>query len=110
VPKSHEGGDRYRCKGTFDPSGKTYQAGTVRTLPPSTIYGFKGTFPGPRINAEYGKPVIVRFEKQPVSGAYFVLSHDAVYCLSPAHCVAPDLVDACSNGGSPTFRGDNCRW
>jgi hypothetical protein len=56
------------------------------------------------------QPVIVRFEKQPVSGAYFVLSHDAVYCLSPAHCVAPDLVDACSNGGSPTFRGDNCRW
>jgi hypothetical protein len=42
VPKSHEGGDRYRCQGTFDPSGKTYQAGTVRTLPPSTIYGFKG--------------------------------------------------------------------
>ena len=31
-------------------------------LPPSTIYGFNGTFPGPRINAEYGKPVIVRFE------------------------------------------------
>ena len=28
----------------------------------STIYGFNGTFPGPRINAEYGKPVLVRFE------------------------------------------------
>jgi FtsP/CotA-like multicopper oxidase with cupredoxin domain len=47
---------------SFDATGKTYPAGTKRTLPPSTIYGFNGTFPGPRINAEYGKPVIVRFE------------------------------------------------
>ncbi|MEZ4361102.1 MAG: multicopper oxidase domain-containing protein [Kofleriaceae bacterium] len=31
-------------------------------LPPSTIYGFNGTFPGPMINAEYGRPVLVRFE------------------------------------------------
>src|SRR5262249_36979967 len=31
-------------------------------LPPSTIYGFNGTFPGPRLNAEYGKPVLVRFD------------------------------------------------
>jgi FtsP/CotA-like multicopper oxidase with cupredoxin domain len=31
-------------------------------LPPSTIYGFNGTFPGPRINAMYGQPVCVRFE------------------------------------------------
>ena len=31
-------------------------------LPLSTIYGFNGTFPGPMINAEYGKPVLVRFE------------------------------------------------
>jgi FtsP/CotA-like multicopper oxidase with cupredoxin domain len=35
--------------------------GTTR-LPLSTIYGFNGTFPGPRINAEYGKPALVRFE------------------------------------------------
>ena len=49
-------------KVSFDASGKTYPAGTQRTLPPSTIYGFNGTFPGPRINAEYGKPVLVRFE------------------------------------------------
>jgi FtsP/CotA-like multicopper oxidase with cupredoxin domain len=47
---------------SFDSSGKVYPAGTIRTLPPSTIYGFNGTFPGPMINAEYGKPVIVRFE------------------------------------------------
>jgi len=33
-----------------------------RPLPESTIYGFNGTFPGPRINAEYGTPAIVRFE------------------------------------------------
>ena len=47
---------------SFDASGKTYPAGQVRTLPASTIYGFNGTFPGPMINAEYGRPVIVRFE------------------------------------------------
>ena len=33
-----------------------------RSLPASTIWGFNGTFPGPMINAEYGKPVVVRFE------------------------------------------------
>ncbi len=33
-----------------------------RNLPESTIYGFNGTFPGPRINAEYHKPLLVRFE------------------------------------------------
>ena len=31
-------------------------------LPKSTIYGFNGTFPGPMINAQYGRPVCVRFE------------------------------------------------
>ena len=36
--------------------------GGPRSLPASTIYGFNGTFPGPRINAEYGKPVLLRFE------------------------------------------------
>jgi FtsP/CotA-like multicopper oxidase with cupredoxin domain len=33
-----------------------------QALPVSTIYGFNGTFPGPRINAMYGQPNIVRFE------------------------------------------------
>jgi FtsP/CotA-like multicopper oxidase with cupredoxin domain len=33
-----------------------------RKLPPSTIYGFDGTFPGPMINFEYRKPALVRFE------------------------------------------------
>jgi FtsP/CotA-like multicopper oxidase with cupredoxin domain len=33
-----------------------------RSLPGSTIWGFNGTFPGPRINAEYGRPCLVRFE------------------------------------------------
>ncbi len=47
---------------SFDASGKTYPAGVVRTLPASTIYGFNGTFPGPMINAEYGRPALVRFE------------------------------------------------
>jgi FtsP/CotA-like multicopper oxidase with cupredoxin domain len=33
-----------------------------RNLPDSTIYGFNGQFPGPRINAEYGRASLVRFE------------------------------------------------
>ena len=45
---------------SFD-NGRRVAAGVHRTLPPSTIYGFNGKFPGPMINAEYGKPVIVRF-------------------------------------------------
>jgi FtsP/CotA-like multicopper oxidase with cupredoxin domain len=49
---------------SFDASGNTFPAGTTRTLPDSTIYGFDGTFPGPMINAEYGKPVLVRFDNQ----------------------------------------------
>lgn len=41
----------------FDPIwGPTYK------LPSSTIYGFNGSFPGPRINAMYGQPNVVRFE------------------------------------------------
>jgi len=47
---------------SFDASGKPVAAGIKRTLPLSTIYGFNGTFPGPMINAEYGRPAIVRFE------------------------------------------------
>ena len=46
---------------SFDADGKTYPAGTKRTLPPSTIYGYNGQFPGPMINNEYGKPALVRF-------------------------------------------------
>jgi FtsP/CotA-like multicopper oxidase with cupredoxin domain len=46
---------------SFDSTGKRYAAGVKRTLPASTIYGFNGVFPGPMINAEYGKPVLVRF-------------------------------------------------
>ncbi|MET3932659.1 multicopper oxidase domain-containing protein [Arthrobacter sp. OAP107] len=47
---------------SFDALGRRIEAGIKRTLPLSTIYGFNGTFPGPMINAEYGKPVLVRFE------------------------------------------------
>ena len=49
---------------SFDASRKRFPAGTVRRLPLSTIYGFNGTFPGPMINAEYGKPVLVRFRNR----------------------------------------------
>ena len=47
---------------SFDAAGGVYTAGKLRTLPDSCIYGFNGTFPGPMINAEYGKPCLVRFE------------------------------------------------
>jgi FtsP/CotA-like multicopper oxidase with cupredoxin domain len=33
-----------------------------RPLPASTIYGYNGTFAGALINAEYGRPVCLRFE------------------------------------------------
>jgi FtsP/CotA-like multicopper oxidase with cupredoxin domain len=46
-----------------DRRGNLVPAGAIAPkLPDSTIYGFNGTFPGPMINAEYGRPVIVRFE------------------------------------------------
>ena len=45
------------------PPGATASTfGNGYLLPRSVIYGFNGTFPGPMINAEYGKPVCVRFE------------------------------------------------
>jgi FtsP/CotA-like multicopper oxidase with cupredoxin domain len=53
------------------PGARPGVAGTARLrgaqvpsylLPPSTIYGFNGTFPGPLLNVEYGRPVLVRFE------------------------------------------------
>lgn len=36
--------------------------GGTSTLPPSTVYGFNGQFPGPLIRAWYGRPGLVRFE------------------------------------------------
>jgi FtsP/CotA-like multicopper oxidase with cupredoxin domain len=49
---------------SFDASGQTFTAGTRRSLPASTIYGFNGTFPGPMINAEYGRPCLIRFRNR----------------------------------------------
>jgi FtsP/CotA-like multicopper oxidase with cupredoxin domain len=34
----------------------------VLRLPPSTIYGFNGAFPGAMVKTYYGQPVIIRFE------------------------------------------------
>jgi FtsP/CotA-like multicopper oxidase with cupredoxin domain len=47
------------------PPGASAPNGTVPgtfKMPSSTIYGFNGTFPGPMINFEYGRPALVRFE------------------------------------------------
>ena len=49
---------------SFNAKGQQIAAGTVRTLPHSTIYGFNGTFPGPMINAEYGRPCLIRFKNR----------------------------------------------
>jgi FtsP/CotA-like multicopper oxidase with cupredoxin domain len=50
----------------IDSFGKSIVAANGKSgpqyLPSSTIYGFNGTFPGPRINAEYGRASLVRFE------------------------------------------------
>jgi FtsP/CotA-like multicopper oxidase with cupredoxin domain len=45
---------------SFDSVLNTYAPGTLRKLPYSCNYTFNGGLP--RINAEYGKPVLVRFE------------------------------------------------
>src|SRR4051794_9331509 len=42
-------------------SGITLDANGNAALPDSTIYGFNGQFPGPRINALYGQPSLVHF-------------------------------------------------
>ncbi|HEX3590189.1 MAG TPA: multicopper oxidase domain-containing protein [Pseudonocardiaceae bacterium] len=47
---------------SFDKNGNPFPAGNVRTLPPAVIWGHNGQLPGPMINVEYGKPVLVRFE------------------------------------------------
>jgi FtsP/CotA-like multicopper oxidase with cupredoxin domain len=49
---------------SFDESGRRFAAGIERNLPDSTIYGFNGQFPGPMINAEYGKPALLRFKNR----------------------------------------------
>jgi FtsP/CotA-like multicopper oxidase with cupredoxin domain len=49
--------------GYRDTKGNLIPAGTVvPSLPKSCLYAFNSQFPGPMINAEYGKPVLVRFE------------------------------------------------
>ena len=57
---------------SFDAAGNTYPAGQVRSLPPTLITGFNSDwtdtnpvgFPGPRVNAQYGHPVVLRFDNQ----------------------------------------------
>ncbi len=62
LPIDKNGRPTVSFEGTSAGTAITHPAGEQRTLPPSTIYGFNGTFPGPMINAEYGKPALVRFE------------------------------------------------
>jgi FtsP/CotA-like multicopper oxidase with cupredoxin domain len=62
LPIDSNGVPTVSFEGTSQSTVVTHPAGEKRTLPNSTIYGFNGTFPGPMINAEYGKPALVRFE------------------------------------------------
>jgi FtsP/CotA-like multicopper oxidase with cupredoxin domain len=49
---------------SYDAAGKSYAAGTARDLPKSVRWHFDGGQGAglPRINAQYGRPVLVRFE------------------------------------------------
>src|SRR3954447_2216456 len=51
-------------KTVVPPNGptRTIARDGTTTLPDSTIWGFNGTFPGPRINAEYHRACVVRVE------------------------------------------------
>ena len=62
LPIDSTGAPTESFEGTSVGTVITHPAGQQRSLPLSTIYGFNGTFPGPMINAEYGKPNLVRFE------------------------------------------------
>jgi FtsP/CotA-like multicopper oxidase with cupredoxin domain len=48
--------------GQIVPAGTQILDGAVLRLPPSTIYGFNGAFPGALVKAAYGQPVVIRFE------------------------------------------------
>jgi FtsP/CotA-like multicopper oxidase with cupredoxin domain len=87
-----------------------------QTLPDSAIYGFNGTFPGPLINAEYGKPVCIRFENDLDMNPY---------CLDRQNFGAPDwgFLTHLHNGhsapesdGNPNHLSENegayepCEW
>ena len=80
-----------------------------RYLPYSVIWGYNGTFPGPMINAEYGKPIIVRFlnhlhlDRDPVSGEIF----DPGDFGSPCRQILTHLHNAHTapeSDGNPHFR------
>jgi hypothetical protein len=75
-----------------------------RTLPPSTIYGFNGTFPGPMIYAKYGQPVSVRFENQldlnPLNLDRGDFGDPELGFLTHLH----NAHTACESDGNPHFR------
>jgi FtsP/CotA-like multicopper oxidase with cupredoxin domain len=52
----------YVRNGQVVPAGTRVLDGTVLRLPPSTIYGFNGAFPGAMVKTSYGQPVVIRFE------------------------------------------------
>jgi hypothetical protein len=71
-----------------------------RKLPQSTIYGFNGTFPGPRINAEYGRAVLVRFENHLDEAN----GYDRMDFGAPNHAFLTHLHNghtACESDGNP---------
>ncbi len=92
--------------------GKVVPAGTVVSrLPASTIYGFNGKFPGPMINAEYGKPCLVRFEnhldENPLNldrGDFGAPDWTFLTHLHNAHTAAGERRQPALQDGRPTTR------
>ena len=97
-----------------DTSNRIVSAGTViPRLPQSTIYGFNGTFPGPMINAEYGKPVARPLRepprREPLQPATAATSGTRTTASSPTSTTATPQPSRDGNphyreGGRPTSR------
>src|SRR5437762_616657 len=78
--------------------------GGPTSSPPSSTFGFNGTFPGPMIYGRYGRPVVVRFENQLDQNPH---NHDAGDFGSPRRQFLTHLHNghtAPESDGNPHFR------
>src|SRR3954470_16805731 len=82
------------------------RAGGPQGLPPATIYGFNGAFPGALINAEYGRPVILRLENQLGTLPSGMTESDRQDFGAPNHAFLTHLHNghtACESDGQPHY-------